>query len=570
MFLISTLAVTMRMPKAEAQLTQEIAYDDGTAEDGRSYAAVGPQMMVRFSLPSGWTEAKLLTAKYYIFRDPVPFKVHVYGSDRSTDLITPFEVTPTSTRWFDVDLSGLGLTVTEDFYITLELMEYSKPFIGFDMTEPIVGRSYGGTPGDWYHRTNGDYMIRAVVQRIAHAPIYQGDLILTDNDVAVIEGRFDINGSIIIEENATLILTNAFLNFTQTEVLQYNITLRNPSNGNPRLLVYNSTITSDFRTDVYLQYNSTAVIDNSTISLYIVAEDHSVLSITSDSYVIRQIGYDSPIVKEYNSTIQFSDNYNSAEVWVCDSEINTFAFEPKSVECTISKLKPGLVSYWNFITNCSVSILPGGYTPNITLTNTSVNIWNPIFAGSSNISINNSTMGHPAIWGSSLVSAVDSTFTSYLSARGTSVTSLINTTYSGIPHIRDQARIQVAWYLGVHVVDSNGQDVPSANVTATYPNATAAESTLTDSNGWVRLTLMEKMMNATGEYSVGNYTVEATYESYSTDTTVNMTENQQITLTLEDLVIPEFPSFLILPLFMIATLLAVIAYRRKTVSDRTG
>lgn len=36
------------------------------------------------------------------------------------------------------------------------------------------------------------------------------------------------------------------------------------------------------------------------------------------------------------------------------------------------------------------------------------------------------------------------------------------------------------------------------------------------------------------------------------------------------IIIPEFPSFIILPLFMIATLLAVIVYRRKTVSDRTG
>jgi len=34
--------------------------------------------------------------------------------------------------------------------------------------------------------------------------------------------------------------------------------------------------------------------------------------------------------------------------------------------------------------------------------------------------------------------------------------------------------------------------------------------------------------------------------------------------------VPEFPSFIILLLFMIATLLAVMVYRRKTVSDRTG
>ena len=34
-------------------------------------------------------------------------------------------------------------------------------------------------------------------------------------------------------------------------------------------------------------------------------------------------------------------------------------------------------------------------------------------------------------------------------------------------------------------------------------------------------------------------------------------------------VIPEFPSFLILPLFMVATLLAVIVYRRKHSSKLT-
>jgi len=37
----------------------------------------------------------------------------------------------------------------------------------------------------------------------------------------------------------------------------------------------------------------------------------------------------------------------------------------------------------------------------------------------------------------------------------------------------------------------------------------------------------------------------------------------QVVMDLDITIIPEFPSFLILPLFMIATLLAVIAYRRK-------
>lgn len=69
-------------------------------------------------------------------------------------------------------------------------------------------------------------------------------------------------------------------------------------------------------------------------------------------------------------------------------------------------------------------------------------------------------------------------------------------------------------------------------------------------------------MNLTGEYPVGNYTVEATYDIYSDETSVNMTENKQTTLRL-NFIIPEFPSLIILALFMIATLLAALVYRRK-------
>jgi len=132
---------------------------------------------------------------------------------------------------------------------------------------------------------------------------------------------------------------------------------------------------------------------------------------------------------------------------------------------------------------------------------------------------------------------------------------LVNSTCSTY-NINDQSKVHISWYLDVHVVDSNGIDVPLANVTATYPNATLADSKLTDANGWARLTLMEKIINATGTYPVGNYTITAEYDTYQEQQSVEMTENKQI-------VIPEFPSLIILPLFMIITLLAVIVYRRK-------
>jgi hypothetical protein len=74
--------------------------------------------------------------------------------------------------------------------------------------------------------------------------IHQGNLVISGNNLTVLEGRFDINGSIIVEQNATLFLRDAILNFTQ-KGRNHNITLRNPAAGNPRLIAYNSTLTSN-------------------------------------------------------------------------------------------------------------------------------------------------------------------------------------------------------------------------------------------------------------------------------------------------------------------------------------
>ena len=432
----------------------------------------------------------------------------------------------------------------------------------------------------------------------AASSIYQGDLVLTGNNVTTIEGRFDINGSIIVKDNATLHLKDAFLNFTQTEGWLYNITLRNPSNGNPRLLAYNSTISSNYATQAYLYDNSTAAIENSTINTEVRTFDYSVMSISSNStikssalafdYSVVSISdsnflyglytFMHPCISIYNSSLGRVVSYESSQVQIHDSEIrDDLSIMPHSVNCTISELEPGLIRHWNFITNSSAT-WSGGHLLNVTLTDTRVNEWDFYFYGSSYAAILNSTVAVGAM-GSSVLS-VKSTTCEYAGAhqssvlfatdssldflRGTDSSNiwLLNTTYT-TSEIKYSARVHVSWYLDVHVIDSIGQDVPSANITATYPNATIAESELTDANGWTKLALMEKMMNLTGEYPVGNYTVKATYLTYSNNATVNMTENKQIILTLEDFIIPEFPSFLILSLFMIATLLTVIVYRRK-------
>jgi len=367
----------------------------------------------------------------------------------------------------------------------------------------------------------------------AFPDVYQGDLILNGNNVTVIEGMFDINGSIIVEENATLILRNALLNFVQTTNNQFNLTLRNPANGNPRLMAYNSTIDSNADLRLTLKGNSTADLNKAIIPWRVPcrAEDVSILSISNSSYVDTLFAESgsSTLIMVQNSTIHQWQNYgyNTApEAQVYDSTIDNLLIGSSSVNCTISGLHSGLVTYWNFIENCSVASSggPGGVAPNITLINTQVGLWGFAFYSSSNVMV---------------------------------IDSLVQASAYG------QTIIQIFWYLDVHVVDDINQDVPYANVTATYPNTTLAESKLTGEDGWTKLTLIEKIKNSTGEYPIGIYTVEATYETYSNTTTVEMTGTQQITLTLEGFIIPEFPSFLILPLLLIATLLAVIVYRRK-------
>ena len=380
------------------------------------------------------------------------------------------------------------------------------------------------------------------------SPVYQGDLILTGNNVTIIEGRFDINGSIVIEENATLILKNAVINFTQAQYYEHNITLRNPVNGNPRFQANDSTVTSNYPYfTVSLFQNTSATVFNTTITSYLYLNDYAVASV-SESTITYLAATSYSNVSVLNSTISsmLYANY-SPVVSVSNSDIDFLIIESFSVDASFANIRPGFFDFWDHYLNSSVTVAPGGYAPNVTVRNTTIDNWQLQLHGKSNATITNSTLlrlfsyDYTCVW-------------------------LVNST-AGLFQFTLEGRIHVSWYLHAHVIDSIGQSIPSANVTATYPNATVAESKSTGANGWTRLTLMEKMMNTTGEYPVGNYTLEATYDIYSDDATVNMTENQQITLTLEDFVIPEFPSLLILPLFIIATLLSVILYRRKLKKD---
>ena len=449
-------------------------------------------------------------------------------------------------------------------------------------------------------------LVPVFVQRLNILPvrgspdIHLGDLVLQGNNVTVIEGRFDINGSIIVEENATLILRNAVLNFTQSYSYQFHMNIQNPVDGNPRLIVENATMTTEYSLYVQSYANSSirgdrllavypfhffvhddSLVSLSNSSLYELYAYASTVVNTSDSYFDWLIGEGDSTITATNCTlVALNANQNATCTLMNCSIGDDVIVNAFSVNCSISQLQSGVVEYWNFGLNSSVIVAPGGWIPNVTLLNTEVYSWSFILGGRSNGTLSNCRLGRLGPEDSAVVYVYNSTNDGWIIARGSSSCYIYDTTIDMVEaqdnatswllnSTYGQARrygsgvIFVNWYLDVHVVDQFNQDVPSANITAAFSNATQAESKLTDAGGWASLILMEKMMNATGDYPVGNYTVQATYGIHSNSTSVNMTGSKQATLKLGGFVIPEFPTLSSLPLFISATLLIALAYRRK-------
>jgi hypothetical protein len=341
--------------------------------------------------------------------------------------------------------------------------------------------------------------------------VHEGDLILFGNNVTTIQGQFDINGSIIVTENATLILKDATVNFTQTGNYQRNITLDHPLNGKPRLQATNTTLTSDHAYSVNLRVGSATTITNCNFT-----------------------------------------GYDGGYCWLWADDAATFD------EFAIYGFSLSGDSANASITNSSIDSL-NLYSGTATVANSHVGSSNSY--GNGDFSLEHSTLSTAYVDSGSKQHISDSTV-SLAQLFGTGSLTLVNSTCTSFD-IHAQSKALIYWYLSVHVIDSNLQDVPNANVTATYPNATLAESKTTDANGQTRLTLMNKMMNVTGNYITGNYTVEATYQIYSNSSSVNMTGNQQLALAL-GFVVPELPSFAIPLLFSTATLLAAVIRRKRS------
>ncbi len=428
---------------------------------------------------------------------------------------------------------------------------------------------------------------------------YSGDLILNGSNVTVIEGWFGINGSIIVEENATLVLRNAVVDFTTVSGIRFNMTFRNPSNGNPRLLIENATLRAEGYT-LYLYFygnssalmsmlaasqvelnfyeSSVASIENSTIYRIGVGGNCSIN--LSDSLLLFDIGvYDSSNVTISSCTIG-SLHAEGGHIDVSNSSI-TYHVAPRaySANLTVNGLQPGFFNYWSFRVNCSVAVAPGGKASNIVFRNTQINGWILYLWRFSNATISQSHLKDVFLYNSasalvygSFCSKVYAFHTSALRINnsiadslfsyGSSKLRLMNTRTSTHGSY-DQSEVFVLWYLDVHVKDSDGNDVQMANVTAAFSNSTIAKSALTDANGYARLELLEKKINASGEHPVGNYSIQANSEGCTDRVMVSLTESGEVTLSLVCSVMPDYTLLLVALLIMIIAFSAFMLWRRK-------
>lgn len=285
-----------------------------------------------------------------------------------------------------------------------------------------------------------------------------------------------------------------------------------------------------------------------------------------------------------NANIYVLYGIGNAEAQVKDSTIiYSLGIDANTTQCVINETKPGLVTKWNFLENCSVVKGNGGFAPNVTLINVQVNGWGFTFKDSINTVLYNSmftwleftdfaetsaynihaetvSLNHY-----SRVNATDSNVDK-VELYGQSVIWAVNST-STITQIYGQAMIYVNWYLDVHVVDSLGLDVPGADVTVKCADGTLTASGQTNMTGWVRLTVLSLILNATGPYTLWPHNITAIYGLYENSTMVDVERNIQTTIVLSELIIPEFSSVLALTAtLMSATSAAAVLRKSKKAS----
>lgn len=160
---------------------EDIAYDDGTAENARAFNQGGNGWAMRMT-PSGLAAVKGASVYLWGTDWPIPgsdeFMIAVFDSlpngEPGEMVIEPVLVEGVRGAWNDVDLSEFGFSTDRDFYIVMiQIDAYpNSPGLGMDENSPFAGRSYWYLNGAFEALDSeyGNIMIRAKVEYALDAP----------------------------------------------------------------------------------------------------------------------------------------------------------------------------------------------------------------------------------------------------------------------------------------------------------------------------------------------------------------------------------------------------------------
>ncbi|HYF77690.1 MAG TPA: S8 family serine peptidase, partial [Symbiobacteriaceae bacterium] len=202
----------------------EIKYDDGTAENAWGYYQPNNGWAVRMSPPEGGA-VLLRSARFFLWDSSWPspggntFRAAVFAAnpDGSPGPMIGSEVRITNAvrgAWNDVDLSHLGLVMSDDFYVAyIQDAAYPNvPGMSVDETTPPTDRNWQLVSGSWSPFENsGNLMIRAIVDVELSAPMIDSPLdgSFTNNPTVTVSGTAAANAAVTVKMDGAAAATAA-------------------------------------------------------------------------------------------------------------------------------------------------------------------------------------------------------------------------------------------------------------------------------------------------------------------------------------------------------------------------
>jgi len=263
--------------------------------------------------------------------------------------------------------------------------------------------------------------------------------------------------------------------------------------GNSSLRIEDSSISSSI---FYFYENSMAYFSDSYVDWLVEAFDRSRINAVDSTFNILSLE-DSSNLNASGCSVGWVRCYESSRILAADSKCREVLVELVSLNTTLSGFHEGYFEEYSFVA--------GGL--NATFLRSSIDVgWSFRFLGVSNVTFYDSRLINLYVGDQSMLH-------------------LFNTSYVNL-NVRDAASVDVWSYLVVRVVDYFGAPVEGVNVTVLLPSPLTK---FTDGNGEAVFLLLEKFVNASGEFPANRYSFKVVFGGSPADYSVELAGSRMFT-----------------------------------------